>query len=140
MYENLGEDLWDQSEQSVRPLQAPCRKPCSANATCMITYACPCDERLTVVVHLHGRLSTCLVILRASLEQALIGYQHTVGLATESFSMVHNKSKDTAVLLAHPGVVSHTLDYISATRRFPLRTPCTIQQAIDTNTPPAPNP
>ena len=87
MYENLGEDLWDQLEQSVRPLRAPCRKPCSANATCVITYACPCDRRLTVVVHLHGRPGIRLVILRASLEQALVGYQHTVGLATEPSSM-----------------------------------------------------
>ena len=53
---------------------------------------------------------------------------------------IRNKSKDIAVLLAHPGIISHTLDYISATGRFPLHTPCTIQQAIDTNTPPAPNP
>jgi ribonuclease HI len=89
MYENLGEDLRDQLEQSVRPLRAPCRKPCGANATCVITYACPCDGRLTVVVHLHGRPGIRLVILRASLEQALVGYQHTVGLATEPFNMAY---------------------------------------------------
>lgn len=83
MYENLGEDLWDQLGQSVRPLCAPCRKPYSANATCVITYACacPCDGRLTVVIHLHGRPCLSLVALRASLEQALVGYQHTANAA-----------------------------------------------------------
>ena len=94
MYENLGEDLRDQLEQSVRPLRAPCRKPCGANATCVITYACPCDGRLTVVVHLHGRPCLGSVVLRASLEQALVGY-HTVGLATEPFSMAQNNNEQS---------------------------------------------
>ena len=84
---DLGEDLWDQSEQSVRSLRAPCRKPLGTQATCVITYACPCDGGLTEVTHLHGRLGICYVILRASLEQSLVGYQHTMGLATEPFSM-----------------------------------------------------
>jgi hypothetical protein len=53
---------------------------------------------------------------------------------------VRDKSKDIATLLAHPEVIPLTLDYITATGRFPLHTPGTIRQAIETITPSAQTP